>query len=111
MIRVTCAGWKNKEGTSERKCKCGTWKQHWLNSTNEEWPETSCVKDCQESATLGAHIYNPKVNGEWIVPACESCNSLTDKFSLDSSTTLVSANKQKTCEAKSSMKLLYPWEE
>ena len=98
MIRVICTGWKNKKGTSERKCKCKTWKQHWLNFSKEKWPEKCCVKDCKEAAALGAHIYNSKEEGEWIVPACEACNKRTDEFSLDSNTTLVPANKQKTCE-------------
>lgn len=27
---LTCKGWKNKNGTSERNCKCGSWKDHWI---------------------------------------------------------------------------------
>lgn len=23
-------GWKNKVGTAERACKCGSWKNHWI---------------------------------------------------------------------------------
>lgn len=28
-MSVPCDGWKNKNGTSERSCKCGSWKTHW----------------------------------------------------------------------------------
>ncbi len=98
MVSVICTSWKNKKGTSERNCKCGPWKQHWLNFSKEEWPKKCCIKDCPKPATLGAHIYNSKEAGEWIVPACDSCNKRSDEFSIIPRTTLVSANKQKTCE-------------
>ena len=51
-------------------------------------------------ATLGAHIYNSSndVSGEYIVPACDSCNKISFEFILKGGTQLVSANKQKTCE-------------
>lgn len=43
-------------------------------------------------------MYNSKVNGEKIIPACDSCNKKTGEFSLKEGVTLVSANKQETCE-------------
>jgi hypothetical protein len=91
-------GWKNKEGTGERTCKCKTWKQHWINNSDNTWPEKCSIEDCNNSATLGAHVYNSDVTGEWIVPACDSCNKLSGEFSLKNNVTLVSANKSKTCE-------------
>lgn len=97
-MSVTCLGWKNKQGTSSRSCQCGSWKQHWINFSNKKWPLLCCVSGCMNEAILGAHIYNPKVSGERIIPACDLCNKKTNEFSLKVDTILVSANKQKTCE-------------
>lgn len=93
-------GWKNKGGTAGRACKCGSWKQHWINGSGETWPSQCCVAGCTASAEVGAHVYNvsDEVHGEFIVPACKGCNALTEEFTLKGGVTLISANKQKTCE-------------
>lgn len=96
-MNMTEKNWKNKKGTKERHCGCGTWKQHWINNSGKQWPTKCSVAGCNNSATLGAHIINKNVSGEYIVPACESCNQLDSEFDLKYGTTLVSANKQKTC--------------
>ena len=72
---MTNKGWKNKNGTSNRTCNCGSWKNHWINNSGEKWP-----------------------SGEYIVPACDSCNKLISEFDLKGRIKLVSANKQKTCQ-------------
>ncbi len=92
-------GWRNKGGTAGRSCNCGSWKQHWINFSSESWPLLCSVEGCVNKAVLGAHIYNTnsEVTGEYIAPTCDSCNKLTSIFSLKDGTTLVSANKQKTC--------------
>ena len=97
-MEVTADGWKNKVGTGERSCKCGSWKQHWINASGKPWPSKCSIKGCTNDATLGAHIINSSVSGEKIVPACDSCNKLSGEFSLKGGVTLVSANKQETCE-------------
>lgn len=97
-MSITCNGWKNKVGTQDRACKCGSWKNHWINFSGEKWPEKCSVSGCNNDATLGAHVYNPKVSGEKIIPACDSCNKRADEFSLKSGVTLVSANRWETCE-------------
>ena len=89
--------WKNKKGTGDRSCKCGTWKQHWINRSGKDWPTFCSVNGCINKATLGAHVINSKVSGEKIVPMCESCNKLTDEFDLTNGTTVVSANVSETC--------------
>jgi hypothetical protein len=53
---------------------------------------------CNHKATLGAHIINNNVPGEYIVPACDSCNKSSTEFDLKGGIKLVSANRQKTCE-------------
>ena len=97
-MSITADGWKNKGGTGQRSCKCKTWKQHWINNSGEAWPDKCSIRGCTNSATLGAHIYNPSVEGERIVPACDSCNKLENEFSLKGGVTLVLANKSKTCD-------------
>ena len=99
-MSITATGWKNKKGTSNRSCNCGSWKQHWINCSGKAWPEKCSISGCNNSATLGAHIYNTSssVTGEYIVPACDSCNKLDSEFSLKGGITLISANKQNTCE-------------
>ena len=92
--------WKNKNGTGERTCACGTWKQHWLNYSNRKWPSSCSVSGCTNQPTLGAHIINSSVSGEKIVPMCVSCNNKTGFFDLKSTEILVDANKSKTCEKK-----------
>lgn len=96
-MKLPVSNWKNKAGTGTRTCICGSWKQHWLNFSNKPWPAACSVKGCDNAPTLGAHIYNPDVSGEYIVPMCPECNKLTSSFSLKG-VTCVSANKSKTCE-------------
>jgi hypothetical protein len=97
-MTLPTSGWQNKGGTSGRSCKCGTWKQHWINSSSKSWPATCSILGCSNPATLGAHVFNNNVTGERIVPACDSCNHLSSQFNLKGGVTLVSANKQNTCE-------------
>lgn len=97
---ATCKNWKNKNGTAERTCSCGTWKQHWINYSGKSWPAICSVSGCTNKPTLGAHVINSEVLGEKIVPMCDSCNKLTGCFDLKDKTPLVSANKSETCEKK-----------
>lgn len=95
-MSVSCDGWGNKNGTAERKCSCGSWKQHWINETSESWPSTCSVQGCSTLPVLGAHVYHPDVSGERIVPMCDSCNKVSSKFSLKGKTKIPKANKT-TC--------------
>lgn len=89
--------WRNKKGTSDRNCTCGSWKQHWIYYSGKSWPSVCSVKGCSNSATLGAHVINPSVRGEKIIPACDSCNKRILTYALDYGVTAVSANKSETC--------------
>jgi len=95
---ITASGWKNKKGTADRACSCGTWKQHWLNFSKKSWPSACSVQSCSNSPTLGGHVINSEVTGEKIIPMCDSCNGLSGSFNLDGGVTLVSANKSETCD-------------
>lgn len=96
-MTITANNWKNKSGTSNRSCNCGTWKQHWLNASKKDWPDTCSISGCSNEPILGAHIINTDVIGERIVPACDSCNKLGGEFDLKGGVTLVYANQSKTC--------------
>ena len=96
-MEVTTNGWKNKGGTGERACSCGTWKQHWLNYSGKSWPSVCSVQGCSAAPVLGGHVINTSVSGEKIVPMCSSCNGLDTTFNLDGGVSLVSANKAETC--------------
>lgn len=91
-------GWKNKRGTGYRNCKCGSWKDHWINFSHKNWPDQCSVLGCTNPAKLGAHVINNLVSGEQIIPMCEECNKLTKEFSLKKETKWVSANTQETCD-------------
>ena len=97
MSDLPCDGWSNKGGTSDRNCSCGTWAQHWINYSGKPWPYECSVARCNNSPQLGAHVINPKVSGEKIVPMCDSCNKLSGTFSLKGGITLVNANTSETC--------------
>jgi len=98
MAKLTTKNWRNKNGTKDRNCKCGSWKQHWINFSRKPWPSSCSVLGCKQPAEIGAHVYNPEVSGEKIVPMCKLCNKLDTPFSLKNETRVVSANKSETCE-------------
>ncbi|KJG16851.1 hypothetical protein [Photobacterium angustum] len=95
-MTVSSVGWGNKNGTAIRACSCGSWKQHWINHTGKSWPSECSVSGCYSSPVLGAHVYHPNVKGERIVPMCDSCNKVSNKFNLKDNTMIPSANKT-TC--------------
>ena len=97
-MSITANGWKNKVGTANRSCACGSWKKHWINNSTKQWPGNCSVQKCTSSATDGAHVINTSVTGERIVPMCSPCNQLTSSFNLKNNVTLTSANKSDTCE-------------
>ena len=97
-MSITANNWKNKNGTGDRVCSCGSWKQHWLNFSKKQWPDQCSVAGCTNRPTLGAHVFNDSVTGEKIVPMCDSCNKISGTFNLKGGVTLVNANKSETCE-------------
>lgn len=94
---LTTENWTNKKGTEDRKCRCGSWKNHWLNFTKLDWPSTCSVSGCNNTPTIRAHIYKEVETGEWIEPFSITCNQLTRKFDLKENIDFASANKSMTC--------------
>ena len=96
-MSITTSNWKNKVGTGNRACRCGSWKQHWINFSGQSWPNSCSVKGCNNSPTLEGHVINVNVSGEKIIPMCDSCNQFSGPFDLKSGTTFVSANQSEAC--------------
>lgn len=88
-------GWKNKRGTEDRNCQCGSWKNHWLKFSGKSWPGKCATSGCNNAVKLEVHIYKTSshVTGKYIVPACDSCDKRTNRFNLKISAILVPANK------------------
>lgn len=97
VMGIPTAGWSNKNGTADRGCNCGTWKQHWIKQSQKSWPSICSVEGCLSVPTLGAHVINSNVMGERIVPMCDSCNKRAGNFSLKNGINVPSANKSDTC--------------
>lgn len=89
-------GWKNKVGTAGRSCACGSWAQHYANET-KVWPKVCSIYGCANEPTLGAHVINAAVSGEFIVASCDPCNKQTSGFSLKPGISVASANQGQTC--------------
>lgn len=93
---------KNINGTTERakKCKCGSWIQHWKNFTTQMvtyCSESSCTNKYQD----GAHVQKANSADEkwYIVPFCKPHNNASSTEVLNvGDTALVPANKSDTCE-------------
>ena len=99
-ITVTCIGWSNKPNTGLLTCaKCGSWKNHWINHSVEDWPEKCSVLGCEKPAVDGAHVMNEAVEGIHIIPMCSECNSPDNvgDFAIDGGTILVPAIILPTC--------------
>ena len=91
--------WMNREGTSDKTCKCGTWLKHWENISKLELPYTCRVDNCNNAVEVGAHIHNPITHSaDYIVPMCKACNARIDRFHLKDETIIVLAEKYLTCE-------------
>ena len=91
----------NINGSSDRSptCKCGSWKNHWLNFSGARvWPSSCSVKGCTNAADVGAHVQY-KTNGDWyIVPMCYSHNNMQGQsVELCDDTRTAPANRSKTC--------------
>jgi hypothetical protein len=89
---------KNINGTTGRKCKCGTWLQHWRNYSGQT--ATICrALGCSRSDIVGAHVQKDVAyDSNWyIVPLCNLHNQSKVSIELVANTKLVSANISTTC--------------
>ena len=73
----------NIRGTTDCKCRCGTWKRHWINMTGNEWPKKCGVLGCRNPAQVGGHIRldDRRTGNHWyILPMCFACNGRKGKL-------------------------------
>ena len=78
-------------GTSNRspECRvCGSWINHWEKYATNSFNKC-CI--CGGKKEVGAHISIEYRIGEWIIPACKSCNSQGGTHTLKHSIYAVSA--------------------
>jgi hypothetical protein len=100
MAKIT-----NINGTSEHsaKCKCGSWKQHWLNYNGGQklptyCPESKCLKKTED--LVGAHVQKAgSTDRSWyIVPLCQEHNQSKEDLTISDSINFAPANRSLTCE-------------
>lgn len=91
---------KNVNGTAGRRCKCGSWIEHWQNYSQRHANTCSAV-GCNESTPLGAHVKkcNSLDNKEYIVPFCQKHNKTEGCIELVKDTVLAPANVNRTCNS------------
>lgn len=93
---------KNINGTSDNKCKCGTWIDHWkkYNIQRQTLPIFCPTKGCLEKPTVGAHVQKDSFldNSWYIVPLCVSCNKSASPLEIADYISLAPANKATTCK-------------
>lgn len=91
---------KNINGTSDTKCKCGSWIDHWQKYSTTKVGLCREV-NCRSIATDGAHVQkaDSSDNNWYIIPLCQQHNLLKwQELRVIDSTTFVPANKRETCE-------------
>jgi hypothetical protein len=95
---ITAKNWKNKKGSDEMPCKCNSWKQHWINTTGEIWPDKCSFEGCDNNTKLGAYVINTNLLAERIIPACKSCTKRENEFHLKIDVSVSTTNKSPNCE-------------
>ena len=90
---------RNINGTSDNKCKCLTWLDHWKKYSGRGIPTYCPTKECMEKSEVGAHVQKEDINDNswYIIPLCKKCNAKKGQSLTVSDTPLVSANVKETC--------------
>lgn len=75
---------KNMECTTRcRPIGRGTynWKQYWISKTENEWPNECIVLNCENEATVGAHVHVNRYppSDVFIIPMCISHNHCSNE--------------------------------
>jgi len=90
---------KNLNGTTNNKCNCGSWINHWNNYSGQT-TKKCVVKGCDNLPEVGGHVQkNSASDKSWyIIPICKSCNGLKgQELDVIDKVKLVSANVSNTC--------------
>lgn len=90
----------NINGTSDNKCKCGSWIKHW-EKFSEQTADQCCVKGCTSDVKVGAHVQKSgSTDKSWyIVPFCHAHNTSAKDtiLELNAGVDFEPANVSKTC--------------
>ncbi len=92
-MNIPTRGWVI-ETAGDSACKCGTWKQHWIDHAPRPWPTACSVAGCTGVPTVGALANQAMMEEAQIVPMCEACSSRGGTFSLKEQATVVSSTLQ-----------------
>jgi len=94
----------NINGTSDNKCKCGSWKAHWekYNEKRIAWPTDCSGANCNEPAVHGAHVQKEIGSDKkwYIIPLCAQHNGPEfhgKSIDVSGDTSFASANRSETC--------------
>lgn len=90
---------KNLNGTSQKRCNCGSWLRHWHNYCHQV--ATRCrASGCSNPAHVGAHVvkYDSPDQRHYIVPFCYAHNRQAGAIELNTHTCLAPANRNLTCD-------------
>jgi len=94
----------NINGTSDNKCKCGSWRAHWekFNEARDPWPICCSAYGCFDAAAVGAHVQKENGSGKWyIIPFCNKHNGpefYGKSIEVSDGTSFAPANRKETCE-------------
>lgn len=94
---------KNIKGTSDNKCNCDSWMDHWEIETGKT-AYKCIIKDCPNEAKHGGHVKRVDIDSNkwYIIPLCPSHNNWKkeDEEELKDwvkSAHLAKANTNETC--------------
>lgn len=92
---------RNINGTSDTRCRCGSWLKHWENFGGQAIPTYCPVSTCMNRDLVGAHVQKGggSTDQKWyIYPLCAQHNNHEGELEVPDCYNLVSANKKETCE-------------
>ena len=89
---------RNIDGTSDNKCKCENWLDHW--EKHSKLTTKYCAeRACTNKDIVGAHVQKTTSDMNWyIVPLCNSHNKSKGELEISDTYILVSANVKETCD-------------
>ena len=90
---------RNINGTSQKKCNCGSWLKHWENFSKQTTSFCGEI-NCRGKDLSGAHVQkdDSKDNKWYIYPLCGKHNAARGQtLDVSSAYKLVSANVSETC--------------
>jgi hypothetical protein len=91
---------KNINSTSDNKCKCASWLDHWKKYSNQILPSLCPEASCTNKPEVGAHVQkdNSYDTNWYVIPLCKTHNAMLGKtITVSDGTALVSANVKETC--------------